>query len=739
MSHPRGIAWIALLTALAAPAQAQMLQNCTLVGATGELPIGQPGDPGFAWKQDLYTWLQTLTPADFTFSPAPQFEGPVDAYGAALNANAWNCSFGNSVLPAPWPGVGPTERFHIEQWMILTRETMPVFWPMLGHDPAIYTLDEMENETTCNAMTPDLAWGNSLAWLVEWEYAGNPFRPGTWNNTALRNRLGAWLAMQLITLDWAQFGGTYTAGGMPSFPIAPYAGALYDHPLPGSNAYVESNGAELSAMLGMMAWMDRIIGPTLPGNVQGSVETALLTFAERVHLWNPYHSQTNRGIRAAPALFYVWDITGSPDVWSWYEDVLVQYFSDALGNWVNSGYWRDDYGFDLGYNGSNMMVGVRELAEDPSAPSWVYDTVARTFDLTSHLAVKDPDGLWTSPTVFNSRTPNGSTYASSWSPRVGYYGGIHRFLPALDMDLPFAHAMMRDYPLVGPQNPTAFDPNSADFQERIGCATNGFGFWITLAIGTPSPGLGQAVWPPLERSQDFGLPPTSVALHRPGALQDWWDDVQTASVDERMPIEFDGPYLRNFSDRFVTAKYGTPGQGDEEAAILHLGEVGVLGSGAESGFGGGQLVTYWSGAFGLRDPRASQGPERHDDRRERRLHPVALHPVAHRVPADQRGRPRDLGPDHRAEPPRPPRGSGAVRAGRHRRPAHARRLDEPAHRPRGPGHRRHRPRGRSHPRGRPQHEHGRLPADRADPPHRVQPLVRRERPEGVGQDTGGAE
>lgn len=40
------------------------LQNCT-PGVSGELPIGQPGDPGFQWKMVIVDWLSTLQDHQF--------------------------------------------------------------------------------------------------------------------------------------------------------------------------------------------------------------------------------------------------------------------------------------------------------------------------------------------------------------------------------------------------------------------------------------------------------------------------------------------------------------------------------------------------------------------------------------------------------------------------------------------------------------------------------------------------
>jgi hypothetical protein len=599
------------------------LQNC-VPGATGELPIGSPGDPGHAWKSRIVKWIGQYNVLDFTWVEPLTLVDPIQAYGAGYAPNGNLCSFGNLVLPAPWPGVGPTERLHIEQFWLLngTKLTMP--WEWFTHDPKVYTLEQMIDESTCDVRTPSLAWGDSLAFFASWEYAGSPFRPGLANNNVLKRRLAAWLGLQLLMLDFAHYGGT------GAFQSHPYPGPpRFEHPLPGT---VGANpawgemliGAELSGQLALLAWTFGHVRDILDDEVDLAYQEALLTMAERVHLWNPYYPQTNRGIRSTYGLGYVWEQTQDADAWTWYQATLDQFFTPQSGNWLAGGYWRDDYGLDLGYGGSCLMAGERVLSEDPGAPAFVHDAVATSQELVAHLVLPDVDGAWVSPTAFNARTPNGPVMGTAASARAGYYGGVQRYLLGLAADLPFARAFLRDVQYLGPQGQDALDPRAPDFHENLACLGAGLIAFINPHLSQP-PGGGSVVWPDLTRSQDWAPPPTYVENHTTQLLVDLWDDLDQAPQDALMPVERGGLAIRNFADRFVFGRFD-PSAGNAYAAALHLGEVGSLAGVGESGFGGGQLAFFWTPGggptlLGLRKGRSSDIVAKNDDWTEWRTFP----------------------------------------------------------------------------------------------------------------------
>lgn len=583
-----GLAGPLALTPLEARAY---LQQC-VQGVSGELPIGGPGDPGHPWKWTINDWLGRFGSDDFTWVEPLTLVDPIQAYGAGYAPNGNLCSFGNQVLPAPWPGVGPAERLHIEQFWLLngTRFVMP--WEWFTHDPKAYTLEHMIDEAACDVRTPGLAWGDSLAFFASWEYAGSPFRPGLANNEVLKRRLAAWLGLQLIMLDFAHYGGDGT------FVPHAYAGPpRFDHPLPGNAGQNPAwasmlNGAELSGQLALLAWTFGHVRDILADDVDAAYREALLTMAERVHLWNPYDPQINRGIRSTYGLGYVWEQTQDPDAFAWYQAALDQFYEPQSGNWIPGGYWRDDYGLDLGYGGASLMAGERVVSEDPGAPAFVYEAVATSQELVAHLALPDVDGHWVSPSAFNSRTSKGPIFNVAASAREGYYGGVHRYLLGLAADLPYARAFLRDVQYLGPQGQDALDPRAPGFHENLACLGAGLVVFINPLLGQGGGG-GSVSWPDLTRSQDWAPPPTYVENHTTDLLVDLWDDLDQSPQDALMPVERGGLTIRNFADRFVFGRFD-PDAGNAYAAGLHLGEVGSIAGVGESGFGGGQLAFFWT-------------------------------------------------------------------------------------------------------------------------------------------------
>lgn len=94
-----------------------------------------------------------------------------------------------------------------------------------------------------------------------------------------------------------------------------------------------------------------------------------------------------------------------------------------------------------------------------------------------------------------------------------------------------------------------------------------------------------------------------------------------------MPIEEPGTTIRRFGDSFVYGRFDGAGSGKVFAAVLHVGEVGQLFGGGESGFGGGQLASLWTEEGGptllaRRKGRSSGDPSKNDDWAQWRTFPV---------------------------------------------------------------------------------------------------------------------
>lgn len=613
------LAGVGLGVALLCPAsaRAQSLQGCGT--ANVRLPIGYPASGTQAAtqlyneKKALRQYLKTLTLQEVTLpTPLPDFVNPVTLLtnGASNQADGNPCA-PNTVMPANIP---PADQRELERiWAIWTQYTesqdLP-FVAMLNLNAADFLASAMEDASTCTARTPYMEWDPMVTWVANWPYRGNPYFTNSANRRAVLKRGAAWLALQLVMLDWNHFGGALPLAQQPGTTqfVHPAQGVV--PPAPG--AYGMNYGYELAGQLGHLAFTYLQVKPILPLAVQHGIEKHLIMYAERLNTWTPYGVQANLGIRSTYGLYLTYLATSDASVYNAYLRAIDGFYgAQSGGRFFPAGYFYDDGRFDSGYNENNLLHTVRVLQLDPNAPPAVWSAANALFDLHAHLEFQDPDGSWYSPNEFNTRSAKGAAGAFvASSPRAQAGGGIQRYLPAAELGLPFAYAALRDARTVGPQTNSAYipgghlDPNAPNFYQELACLHSDVMFWMNLGLHNPPSWMPlSAPWPAVPVDRDYATPLFTAAMWQLGDIQAWHAAVTTQPSLEDFPFELEGPYVRSFDDEFVYAKFKGPQAGGRAyATMIHAGPVGAgeldVGQNGQTeiipaGLGGGQVSMFW--------------------------------------------------------------------------------------------------------------------------------------------------
>jgi hypothetical protein len=625
----RVLAWVlASALGMIVPTVARAdLQGCP--GAQAMLPIGHPSQRLYNEKNTLRTWIGMLSPSQFEWSTAtPHFLEPVVAYGGSPAAvpGGGACP-ANLVLPA----LSFTDVYEIERTFVLFDEMIGTYawdWATLSLAPEAFTLAGMEDVGNCEERVPQLGWDPMMTWMANWGYAGNPYHTDPQNREALLLRGAAWLAEQLILLDYEHVGEVVTA--LPSNTTQPQPGFTFVHPPPGQGPSGSVNHyPDLAGMLGVYAFTWSQVRPLLVQQQRlqeiAAIETLLRMYSERLDAWNNFGMHANRFSRSAWATALLQRTSPHPTLANQYNDRVIDMYDPAGWVYRPAGHLFDDGGYDSSYNGWNLLYLTHILYIDPTFHSPLIDDAAGELaTLRAHLLLQDPDGTWTSPNAFNSRTGGNSLGGTvGRTPRQGTGGHMMTWLAALAHGVPYAHAFLRDAELIGPQSRITYpspylrlDPSGPDFHKELLCQMNGRFSYINTAIGAPrplddlpnQPGSGSRTGFYTFRGTpgEYSMPRFVVSEFDPNLLRDWWDQRNQQPDLELFPFEEDGPYVRSLDDEFIYVKMGQGQPEETYVAMVHAGPVSPGDSDVggnqfvPTGFGGGQLTSYWApdgGAF----------------------------------------------------------------------------------------------------------------------------------------------
>ncbi len=211
----------------------------------------------------------------------------------------------------------------------------------------------------------------SLAWLAQWDYPGNPYR----GSRSLRLRALTLAAVDMIMLDH-----------------------LYDHNPRGA--------ARADYLGGNLIW----IGYTylhcreaLSAPARQAFEAGIRRLVEqRLVKWGPKGLMTDMDLFAPVGLRYLSEALGDPAFSAVCREYSRQLFTDEK-YFHPAGYFVDNGCFDTSYNGISLYFGVWAAL---LAPDWDFAQAAlrQALRLRAHLCFPAPDGSFSGPSGMSSRT-----------------------------------------------------------------------------------------------------------------------------------------------------------------------------------------------------------------------------------------------------------------------------------------------------------------------------------------------
>jgi len=448
----------------------------------------------------------------------------------------------------------PEKQYRI--WL-LTLNVQPVIgtkrgYPSVNAPPRLFLLSSIEGG---EAIMQPPVWPTPLAWLVTWDYAGNPYR----DSRALKLRAFVNLCVDLTMLDH-QIETAPEKGGNRTDWFAPHL-ITYAYP------YVR-------------------IKDVLPPEVQAAYKAGLRKMARRVLDWGIKGEEPNLDAFAIPGLLLASQALDDQGFTKEAEAFVRGLLSDP-GFFHPAGYFVDNGSLDVEFAGmAAFALNWAALAGDWAS---VREAAERWYRLGARLSLPEPDGFRVGPSHFNSRT-GGDIWPGQWDWVFRDYGG----------------AMVTDEAAHLTKLPTA-DELKTGIQKLVGKLNHAVaenprvkgkdGKWRFQTNDELKSHPWQfRMWP----SWNFPVLTNFVHDHcRPGAYAHRAKLEKNQSPLLRSPFERDETFVRSFEGVFTVARMA------DYAAIVHTGSVGRDDPNSGKfhftgplGFGGGQLSAFWTPSTG---------------------------------------------------------------------------------------------------------------------------------------------
>lgn len=462
---------------------------------------------------------------------------------------------------------GVTEKFSVpsvpedleEQYRVwlLTLNVQPVIgtkrgYPSVNAPPRLFLLSSIEGGEA--VMQPPV-WPTPLAWLVTWDYAGNPYR----NSRALKLRAFVNVSVDLMMLDH-QIETAPEKGGNRTDWFAPHL-ITYAYP------YVR-------------------IRDVLPPDVQTAYKAGLRKMARRVLDWGLKGEEPNLDAFAIPGLLLASQALDDQD----FTKEAEAFVRGLLANprfFSPAGYFVDNGSLDVEFAGmAAFALNWAALAGDWAS---VREAVERWYRLGAHLSLPEPDGFQVGPSHFNSRT-GGDIWPGQWDWVFRDYGGAMITDEAAHLTkLPTADELKTGLQkLIGKLNgAVAENPRVKDEDGKWRFQTND---------ELKSHPWQFRMWP------SWNFPVLTNFVHdycKPGAYARRAKLEHDRSPLLRSPFERGETFVRSFEGVFTVARM------KDYAAIVHTGSVGQDNPNSGKfhftgplGFGGGQLSAFWTPSAG---------------------------------------------------------------------------------------------------------------------------------------------
>lgn len=541
-SHPPQL-WSVLfligLTASALPA-AEPLPKAPAAAPSGTAAVVPPAAPLqtfqrsklpmiHPYQKTIRDFLQSLTVADFEHGVTTKFTTP--PFDADVEQQYRHYLLGLTVNP-----------------LIGTKRGAPA----VNAPAKLFTLAEVE--TPAGVMRPPL-WPEPVAFIVRWNYPGNPY----YQSRAMKLRAFVSLAIHLTMLD-------------DQIENAP-----------------EVNGAcrpdWIAPTLLMLGYAYPAVRDVLPEPVQTAYRIGLRKLAQRVLDWGPLGEEPNLELCSPVALWYVAQALDDPEFTKVVEAYARRFCTDP--QFVHpAGYFIDRGGIDLGYAGQTNFFAVWLAL----ATKWPFavETVDRAYRLRAHLVLPEPDGKTSlGPSHYHTR------YSADANRDQWEWGSFRDSSAALVSDeaahlmkLPSAELLSqavsrRAVVFQAQLNENAYKPNGGGMLRNDEITSYPWAFRLWQSYNFPA-------------MINFAFD------HCPADAYARRLKLEQASPELlKSPFLRDANFVRDFAGAFTVAKQPS------YAAIVHSGPIGApqLEEGrtifpGPYGFGGGQLSAFWTPATG---------------------------------------------------------------------------------------------------------------------------------------------
>ena len=458
---------------------------------------------------------------------------------------------GVTQFPAPQPGdLTPDEQYRN---YIYTLTPQPLVGskrgePAINAPPALYTLAKIE--TPLGVFRPP-GYSEATISLVQWSYPGNPY----YDNRALKLRAFVGSAINLMMLD----------DHLDKNPLLVRTDRI--------PYYLVRCGAAYPAFK-----------PLLPADAQKAFEDGLRKLAERVLALPPKGEEANLDMMAPVGLTYAAKALNDPAFTKRVEDYARKLFADPQ-YCHPAGYWVERGGLDISFSGTTNYFAIWAAL----ANNWPFanEALDRVYRLRAHLMLPEPNGKFTGPTAFNTRT-GGTAINDQWD-----YGNRDRGAAMITDEIAYLTPVPTPEQLA-----TGGDVRASEFARQIGenpravAGQNVFqkneqivsGGWVYSIL--PSYNFPASVNPAFE-------------FYRKGALARLQALAAKDSPLLKSPFVRGETFVRDFGGAFIVTRQPA------YAAIVHAGPVatqapddGRFQFNAPLGFGGGQLAAFWTPATG---------------------------------------------------------------------------------------------------------------------------------------------
>lgn len=475
-----------------------------------------------------------------------EYQKALRQYMATLTEKEFDHGITTDIGPKPGSVTDPDEQYRN---YIYTLTPQPLVGskrgePAVNTPPVNFTLEKIE---TPKGIFRPHGWAEATMSLVQWNYPGNLY----YNNRGLKMRCFVGSAVNLMMID----------------------DLLDKTPL-------------LLRTDRVSYWLVRtcaaypVFKELLPPEVQKAYQNGVRKLAERVLAIQPKGEEANLDLMTPVGLSYAARVVNDADFTKRVEVYARKMLTDP--QYLHpAGYWVERGGLDINFSGTcNYFAIWAALMND-----WPFanETVAKVYRLRAHLMLPEPNGMFTGPSAFNTRT-GGSAMIDQWD-----YANRDRGALMITDEVAYLTPVPKAEDLAVGGDSRALEYNRQIHENLRAVAGQNIFQANADIVNTP--------WV-FSILPNYNFPASvnpAFEFYKKGALAHLKSLAEKNSPMMKSPYLRGENFVRDFDKAFVTARQPS------FAAIVHSGPVavqkpndGLFQFGAPLGFGGGQLSAFWT-------------------------------------------------------------------------------------------------------------------------------------------------